>query len=392
MILNGIRVVDFGRFIAGPYAATILGDLGAEVIRVESPDGGEDRYKIPVVETGEGANFLQLGRGKKSLTLDTSRPEGRAIMLRLVRTADIVVANVPPDALKAMSLDYETLCAEKPDIILATASAFGSTGPYRARNGFDAVAQCMSGATYLTGPEEMPVRAQAAYCDYGTALYLTVGILAALRERDQTGKGQQVEASLLHTGLAFVGHFLTEQAMTKVNRTRTANRGQTSGPVDVYKTRDGWFAIFSLGDKQFRRIARLVGHQDWIDDASFSDDMKRGANGARLSAGVAAWCADLTNQQALDAMAGIHIPCGPVLSPQQVLDDEHVKASRYFKPLAFPGASAPVPIVDLPLRFSATVTRPVESAALLGENTDDILRGIGLDNSEIDELRRKKLV
>ena len=202
-VLEGVRVLDFGRYIAGPYCATLLAEFGAEVIRVEKRDGSEDRFVAPVGEGGEGALFLQVNRNKKCITLDPMKPEGQEVMRRLVATADVVVANLPPQTLRAMKLDYELLKAIKPDIILTTATAFGGPGPWSDRVGFDGVGQVMSGAVYMTGKGDPPYRAAVNWVDFGTALHCAFGTLAALIERGKSGRGQIVEGALLATALSF---------------------------------------------------------------------------------------------------------------------------------------------------------------------------------------------
>ena len=182
-VLEGIRVLDFGRYIAGPYCATLLADLGADVIRIEKVDGSEDRFVSPVTKTGDGAMFLQLGRNKRGLTLNPMKPEGREIVKKLVATADVVVANLPPDTLSAMGLDYESLTQIKPDIILTMISAFGRGGPYSNRVGFDGLGQAMSGNMYMSGTPDQPVKAYAPFIDFGTASLSAFGTLAALYER-----------------------------------------------------------------------------------------------------------------------------------------------------------------------------------------------------------------
>src|SRR6202023_3391774 len=202
-VLEGVRVLDFGRYIAGPYCATLLAEFGAEVIRVEKRDGSEDRFVAPVCEGGEGALFLQINRNKKGITLDPIKPEGQEVMRRLVATADVVVANLPPQTLRAMKLDYESLKAIKPHIILTTATAFGNPGPWSERVGFDGVAQVMSGAVYMTGQGDPPYRAAVPWVDFGTALHCAFGTLAALMARRDNSKGQKNEGALLATDVTF---------------------------------------------------------------------------------------------------------------------------------------------------------------------------------------------
>lgn len=204
-ILSNIRVLDFGRYIAGPYCATILADFGAEVIRFEKLDGSEDRFVGPVTDKGEGALFLQMARNKKGVTLNPMKPEGREIVQKLVKTADIVVANLPVETLTAMGLDYASLKALKEDIILLHASAFGTEGPYKNRVGFDGIGQAMSGAMYMSGENGKPQKFYSPYVDFTTAMTGAIGVMAALMERDQSGKGQVVETSLFGASTSLAG-------------------------------------------------------------------------------------------------------------------------------------------------------------------------------------------
>ena len=394
-ILAGIRVLDFGRYIAGPFCAALLADLGAEVIRVEKRSGSEDRFVAPVTATGEGATFLQMNRNKRSLTLDPMRPEGREVARRLVATADVVVANLPPQTLEAMGLSYDQLQAIKSDIILTTASAFGSGGPYSHRVGFDSVGQCMSGAVYLAGgggADDEPRRANAPYVDCGTATACAFGTLAALMVRAKTGQGQKVEGSLLGTALAFNAPTLVEQAVAGVDRVPTGNRGQTSAPVDIFRTTDGWIIVQVVGQPLFERWVKLMGEAHWLSDPRFKDDISRGDNGALISERMAAWCRSRTSAGALAELDQARIPAGPVLTPQQALDDPHIQAMGFLKPFAYPGAPHPVPVVEAPVRLSATPTSIHTRSPQLGEHTDEILHGLGYDAADIDRLRRQGVI
>ncbi|MBL4630939.1 MAG: CoA transferase, partial [Paraglaciecola sp.] len=239
-ILDGIRVLDFGRYIAGPFCATLLGDLGAQVIRVEKPSGGEDRYTVPVTSDGEGAYHMQIGRNKKSMTLNPMTEEGQDIVRRLVKNADVVVINVPPKALKKMGLDYASLCAINPSIILTLNTAFGSSGPYAERGGFDTIAQAMSGNMHLSGKDGQPGKSFAPYCDFGTASLSAFGTLAAIMHRMKTGEGQVVEGNLLSTALTFNNAALIEQSMLGKNRQGTGTLGQYNAPTDSFQTKNGW--------------------------------------------------------------------------------------------------------------------------------------------------------
>ena len=391
-VLDGIRVLDFGRYIAGPLCSSLLGDLGAEVIRIERVGGGEDRLTAPLSDdTDSGAGFHAFNRNKKGLTLDPGSPEGREIVKKLVATADIVVVNMPFDAIEKIGLDYDSLKAIKPDIILIHTSAFGVEGPYKDRVGFDGIGQAMNGATYISGDERGPRRTSAPYVDVTTAMFNAYGALAALRHRDQTGEGQKVETNLLRSALQLTNATLIEQQLMEANRFASGNRMQGAGPSDIHKTKDGWVLIQVVSEGLFRRWARLVGAEDLIGDPRFVTDELRGRHNDILSARTDAWISRLTTTEALEALGAAKIPAGPVLSPQETLDDPHINAAKYFYPREYPGLPEPAPIIEPGARFSKTPSlrgRP----PTVGEHTDEILSGLGYSATQITGLHEKGVV
>ena len=391
-VLEGIRVLDFGRYIAGPYCATLLGDMGADVIRIEKVDGSEDRFLSPVSENGDGAMFMQLARNKRSLTLNPMKPAGREIVKKLVATADVVVANLPPDTLKAMGLDYESLSAIKPEIILTMISAFGRGGPYSNRVGFDGLGQAMSGNMYMSGTPEQPVKAYAPFIDFGTASLSAFGTMAALFERQKTGKGQIVEGALFNTALTMMNATAIEQHAIQVNRVATLNRSQTSAPADTFKTLDGWVLVQSVGGPLFKRWADLMGEDHWLDDPRFRDDISRGDHSEIISERLAEWCAERSSEEVLAAMEEARLPAGPVLSPQKVLEDPHIEAKGLFQPIDYPGLDKPAPIMRTPVELSETPGEIRHRAPTLGEHTNSIMRELGYQQAEIDELRVQRII
>lgn len=384
--LSGIRVLDFGRYIAGPYCAALLGDYGADVIRIERIGGNEDRFTVPVATDGSGGGFLQMNRNKRSLALALGSAEGQEIVRRLVATADIVVANMPADALAKAGLDYASLAAIKPHIILVTASAFGNDGPMAGRVGFDAVGQAMSGAVRLSGTEEQPYRAQVNYVDFGTALHCAFGAMLALRTRDATGQGQQVSGSLLGTAITYSNALTIDHALNGIDRRPIGNRSYGSGPTDVFRTRDGWIITQIVSNAIFARWARLVGAPELIDDPRYADDMARGDNGEALSARMAAWCAERTTEEAIETLGHARIPAGPVLHPAEVLAHPQVAASGLVQPVDYPGTPSPAPIVSAPITMSAAAPEAMRRPPLAGEHNAAILAEIGYSADEIAAL------
>lgn len=396
-LLENIRILDIGRYVAGPYCATLLGYLGAEIIRVERPSGGEDRFIAPLFEypdgsPGEGGLFMQTACGKKSVTLDLAKPEGLEILKKLAATADVVVANLLPAALARLGLDWESFSALNPSGILVTQTTFGTTGPDADKGGFDGIGQAVSGAMYLTGTPTHPVKAGAPYVDYATAVMSAFATLAALMERQRSGKGQHVETSLMGTALAVMNSHLAEQGVTELNRVGTGNRVQTSAPSDVFKTTDGHILVHTVGDRLFSRWAKMVDRPELADDPRFQGDQARGDARDELCEIMVRWCADKTSADALAALNGAGVPAGPVLTMQQALDNPQAEAMGFFKQVMFEGLAKPAPVADLPARFSGMESGLDGVPPTIGQHNHEILAGLGFSDDDIVELANKGII
>lgn len=388
-VLTGIRVLDFGRFIAGPFCGALLADHGADVVRIDRIGGSEDRYLLPLAESGEGPMFMQVNRGKRSLTLDPTSTEGREVVRRLIARSDVVIANLPASTLKSMDLDYETVSSINPGIILVSTNAFGRTGPDADKVGFNGIAEALSGTIYLGGEPGAPRRAVGNYIDYATAIAAAFGTTLALLARGRTGRGQEVTGSLMATALTISNPLLIEQAITRRDRIPQGNLGFSSAPADLYQCSDGqWVIIQVVGQPLWRKFCKLLGADDMLQDARFKDDLLRGENARLISERLARWCAERSRDDVLTQFERARIPAGPVYSPQEALDDAHIRTSGILRDLEFPRTSKPAPIVDTPIRLSATPGAIRGRAPLAGEHTEAVLAEIGYSNADIDRLRR----
>ena len=391
-ILEGVKVLDFGRYIAGPFCGALLADYGAEVIRIERVSGSEDRYVTPVTKDGQGAMFLQLNRNKMGLTLNPTKDKGREIVRRLVENSDIVIANLPEQTLKSMGLDYDDLKLINPGIILTSNTAFGTTGPYAERVGFDGVAQAMSGAMDMTGQPDQPTKAYAPYVDFCSASLAAFGTLLAYLEKQKTGRGQRVQTSLLQTALTTTNSLLIEQEILNVNRVASMNRAQTSGPSDTFKTKDGWILVQTVGGPLFERWVNLMGEDDWLTDERFKDDLSRGENGELISARMSDWCAERTSQEAIEALESSRIPVGEVLKAKQTLNEEHIIEKGSFIKMSYPTMDEEYSVVGPPIELSENPGQIKTRSPELGEHNVEILSGLGYTQEDIEQFKIDRII
>jgi crotonobetainyl-CoA:carnitine CoA-transferase CaiB-like acyl-CoA transferase len=395
-ILKGVRVLDFGRYIAGPFCGALLGDLGADVIRIEKVSGSEDRYTTPVNPghpDGEvGSTFLHLNRNKRGMTLNPKKPGSDIIKQRLIESADVVLANMPQAGLKDIGIDYAALCLIKPDIILASSTAFGAAGPFGERVGFDGVAQAMSGNLHMTGTADKPMRNFHPYVDFTTGAMNTIAILAAIMHRNQTGEGQEVQGALLASALTVAGGTLIEQAITGINRVASGNRGQTAAPSDTFQTQDGWILVSAIGQPLFERWAHLMGEDHWLTDPRFASDASRGEHADMISKRMQAWTITRTTQEVVNELDHARIPCGEVLTPQEALEHPQVQAMNYLTDIEYPGVDGAYPLPRLPLEFSKIAQVKPKRPPTLSEHTDAILGELGFSSEDLSAFRAQRII
>ncbi len=391
-ILEGVKVLDFGRYIAGPFCGALLADYGAEVIRIERVNGSEDRYVTPVTEDGQGAMFLQLNRNKLGLTLNPTKDKGKEIIKKLVERSDIVIANLPEQTLKSMSLDYERLKVINPGIILTSNTAFGTSGPYAERVGFDGVAQAMSGAMDMTGDPDQPTKAYAPYVDFCSASLAAFGTVLAYLEKLKTGRGQRVQTSLLQTALTTTNNLLIEQELLDINRIASMNRAQTSGPSDTFQTKDGWILVQTVGQPLFERWVNLMGEEEWLDDERFKDDLSRGDNGHLISEKMSEWCAERTSKEAINELEKSRIPVGEVLRAQETLKERHIVEKGSFVKLSYPTLKEEYSVVGPAIELSENPGKIKHRSPELGEHNQQILMELGYTQEEINQLKKDRII
>jgi crotonobetainyl-CoA:carnitine CoA-transferase CaiB-like acyl-CoA transferase len=391
-VLEGIRVLDFGRFIAAPYCGMMLADMGAEVIRIDRPGGEEDRSVGLKASNGENMSYPSYARNKKAITLDLlnkDNAQAKEVLSDLVKKSDVVVQNFSPGAIRIFNLEYEDFKAMKEDIIYAGISCYGSDGPYHDRNGFDQIAQCFSGAVYLSGLEEHgPMRSGLPWVDYSTALCTTIGVLLALRHRDKTGEGQAVDCALLQTAMSFMGPMIAEAEVLGRERPQIGNRSAYFGPTDLYECKDGHVYIATTMEGMWVRLMKLIGHEELLDDPDCKTDMDRFENRDRIDPYVKEWMKKHTKDEVVAAMEENRIPCGIANRTSEVADDPHVKFRKMleYTDLEEPGLNE-VPICGMPVRLSKSPGSVETRAPKVGEHNQHFYVDVlGYSQEKIENL------
>lgn len=392
-VFSDLRILDFGRFVAAPYCAMLLADMGAEVIRVERSGGEEDRTHGLLGPSGQNMTFYSVARNKKAVTLNLMKNEaGQAVLKDLVQKCDIVIHAFTPKPAKMMGLSFKDLKKIKPDIIVAAVSCFGSKGPYADRPGFDFIAQAMSGCMALGGYEDKPpIRAFMNPIDYGTALIGAFSISAAIRHRDKTGEGQFVDLSLLRTALSYTAPQIAEMEVLSTPRPMVGNRAPYVSTADLYKCKDGYVFIASIMNSLWKRLARVIGHEELIDEPDLYNDYQRYIHRDRIDGLVAAWAARFTVAEVLEKMEAAHIPCGPYRKLDEVSSDPHIQEAELmtYVDMEEPGLEK-VPVSQSPMMLSKTPPHIERRAPRVGEHNDDIYKEVlGYSDEKISKLKKE---
>lgn len=383
--LSGVRVLDASTILAGPLASSLLGEFGAEVIKIEHPAGGDPARGYPPLEDGESAAWALLGRNKRSVTVDLHHPDAAHLVGRLAATVDIVVTNFRPATLRRFRIDFDDLRAYRPDLVMVHVSAFGRTGPYADRPGFARVAEAFAGLTYRTGdPDRPPVFAGYPVADGVTGMYAAFAAMLALRQRDATGEAQLADIPLYEPLLRMMEDFVVEYGATGANRERQGNQNPHISPNSLYVTRDGrWLALPASTEQMWRRLVRVMDAPDLaVHDSMTARLTHRAEIEARVAEFVGAH--DLAPLMALLTEAGV--AAGPVNAAEDVVADPHIRARGSVVEVDGRLMQAPAG------RFSGFEATVAHGAPALGEHTADVLAEVGLAAAEIEELRHKGVV
>jgi formyl-CoA transferase len=391
--LAGVRVLELGSLIAGPFCAKTLADFGAEVVKVEPPGDGDPLRRWRRMRNGTSLWWHVQSRNKKSITLDLRKPEGQAVVRRLVRTSDILIENFRPGALERWNLGWEVLKAENPALILVRISGYGQTGPYRARPGFAAIAEAFGGLRYVTGfPDRPPVRPNLSIGDTLASLHGVIGALLALHHLKNGGQGQVIDVALYESVFNVMESLLPEYDAQGVVRERSGSALPGIAPSNLYPCRDGSYVLIAgNADSLYQRLMTTIGREDLRDDPGLARNDGRAARMAEIDEAIAAWTAERTQDEVLAAMEKAEVPAGRIYSAADIAADPHYAARGMIEQIVA-GDGGPLKVPGIVPKLSATPGAIRSVAPALGEHTDEVLHGVGYSEGEIAELRKNNIL
>lgn len=391
--LKGLRVLDLTRVLAGPTCTQMLGDMGAEVIKIERPEAGDDtRGFAPPFwpETKESAYFLGVNRNKLSVTLDIAKPEGQAVIHKLLEHCDILAENFKVGALAKYGLSWEQLKDKYPRLIYCSITGFGQTGPYAPRPGYDALIQAMGGVMSLTGePNGSPQKVGVPVADLFAGLYGCIGILAAVNHRHATGEGQQIDIGMLDTHVAWLANQGMNYIATGENPARLGNQHPNISPYQEFPTKDGYMILAVGNDPTFERFCKAFGQEALLADERFATNPKRVANRDLVTQTLTPLTKSKTTTEWVEALEALKIACGPINTLEQVFADPHVQA-RGMRVKMNHASGQEIEVIANPVKMSATPADYREPPPTLGQHNDQVLRGLlGMNDADMATLKEK---
>jgi formyl-CoA transferase/succinyl-CoA--D-citramalate CoA-transferase len=391
--LGGLRVLELGTLIAGPFGGQLLGDYGAEVIKVEAP-GGDPMRRWGVLQAGEALWWTSIARNKRSVVIDLNTDAGVEIVKRLARAADVVIQNFRPGQLERWGLSYQDLAVGNPGLIMVHVSGYGRTGPRAGDAGFGSIGEAMGGIRHTTGPSDGPSsRTGISLGDSLAAMFAVIGTLAALHERTTSGKGQEVDVALYEAVAALMESSLAEAEIAGVVRSRSGGVLPGVAPSNAYPTADGAEVLIAANaDGVFKRLCLAMGRPELADDPRFADHQSRGDNTIDLDALIATWTSQCSSSDILATMTTHRVPCGRVYTANDVLEDEQYRARDMILRLASASGQL-IPMPGVVPRFSRTPGSVRTAGPGLGADTDEVLKTVGgFEGSEIDALRADQVI
>jgi len=390
--LTGIRVVELGSLIAGPFCSKTLADFGAEVVKIEPPGEGDALRKWRRMGNGTSLWWQVQSRNKKSVTCNLRRPEGQEIVRRLARSAHIVVENFRPGALEKWNLGWEELSRENPKLVLVRISGYGQSGPYKERPGFAAIAEAMGGFRYVNGfPDRPPARPNLSIGDTIASFHGVMGALMALREAERTGKGQVVDVALYEAVFNCMESLLPEYDAGGYVRERSGSALPGIAPSNLYPCKDGYVLIAGNADSLYQRLMSAIGREDLRDDPALARNDGRAAQMERIDGAIAAYTSRFTQEEILREMEAAEVPAGRIYSIADIVKDPHFEARGMIESV-IAGDGEPLKVPGVVPKLSATPGRIRTAAPKLGEHTGDILRELKYSAFEIDQLRRDGII
>lgn len=391
--LAGLKVLELGQLIAGPFAAKTLADFGAEVIKVEPPAGGDPLRRWRLLKDGTSVWWQVQSRNKRSLALDLRTPEGQDVVRRLAAEADVLIENFRPGALEEWNLDPAALLEANPRLVVLRISGYGQTGPYRGRPGFGVVAEAMGGMRHLTAePGRVPVRVGVSIGDTLAALHGVIGILLALQHRHASGRGQVIDVALYEAVFNCMESLLPEYSAFGAVREAAGSALPGIAPSNAYRCRDGGYALVAgNGDSIFRRLMTLIGREDLANDPALADNTGRVARVAEIDAVIGAWTAERTVDEVLAALEGAAVPAGRIYTVADIAADPHYRARGMLESVQMDDGST-LAVPGICPKLSATPGGHRRNAPALGQDSGAVLREIGLTDAQIDALRARGIV
>ena len=391
--LNGIKVLDLTRVLAGPYATMLLGDLGAEVIKIEQPGTGDESRNFGPFKNGFSLYFMSVNRGKRSVTLNLKTERGRAIFKELLNQTDILVENFRPGTMEKLGLDYGTLKSGYPSLIYAACSGFGQTGPYAQQGAYDMIIQGMGGIISITGePDGPPVRVGTSISDITAALFTTIGILSALHHRNQTGKGQFVDVAMLDSLVAVLENAVVRYFATGEAPKPLGARHPAITPFEAFASADGHVIIALGNDTLWAKFCEHVGRQALISDKRFRTNADRTENHDQLFPILSEIMSQRTTDDWIDALGNIGVPCGPINAMDKVVTHPQVEAREMITRVAHQ-ITGEVEVPGIPIKLSETPGSVDTPAPSLGEHTTEVLTGLlKMDPDEVEQLKQDRII